>query len=274
MTVSGPPDDDTGAAPRPGPRYALVVRISIVTLFPEFFDSPLGVSIVGRAITAGLIDVDVVDLRAHGLGLHRRVDDAPFGGGPGMVMMIEPLAAALESLAASHRVLLTPGGSRLSQEHLDRWADTEHLTLVCGRFEGVDERVAEHFIDEQVSLGDFVMAGGEAAAAAIVEGVARLSPGVVGNPESIERESFRDGLLEEPQYTRPADFRGWTVPDILLSGNHGGIEEWRRCQRLERTRQRRPDLFEDFVVAAGDEYDSAAPDGRPHTSEGTPDEHA
>jgi len=274
MTVSGSPDDNTGAASQPVSRYACAVRISIVTLFPAFFDSPLDVSIVGRAVAAGLFHIDVVDLRAYGLGPRRQVDDAPFGGGPGMVMMIEPLAAALEPLASSHRVLLTPGGSRLTQEHFARWADTGHVTLVCGRFEGVDERVAEHLIDEQVSLGDFVIGGGEAAAVAIVEGVARLLPGVVGNPESIERESFRDGLLEEPQYTRPADFGGWSVPDILLSGDHGRIEEWRRRQRLERTRQRRPDLFEEFVVTTGDEYDSASPGGRPRTSEGIPDEYA
>lgn len=219
------------------------MRISIVTLFPEFFDSPLGVSIVARGIGAGLIDVEVVDLRAHGLGAHRQVDDAPFGGGPGMVMMVEPLVSALEPLDASQRVLLTPGGVPLSQEHFDRWAGVDHLTLVCGRFEGVDERVAEHFVEEQVSLGDFVIAGGEAAALAIVEGVARLVPGVVGNPASTERESFRDGLLEEPQYTRPADFRGWAVPDILLSGDHAKIEEWRLQQRRDRTRRHRPDLM-------------------------------
>ncbi len=250
------------------------MRISIVTLFPEFFDSPLSVSIVGRAVDAGLVEIDLVDLRSHGLGPHRQVDDAPFGGGPGMVMMIGPLAAALDPFESSHRVLLTPGGSRLSQDHLDRWADVEHLTLVCGRFEGVDERVAERLIDEQVSLGDFVIAGGEAVATAIVEGVTRLLPGVVGNPESIERESFREGLLEEPQYTRPSEFRGWTVPEILLSGDHARIGEWRRSQQLARTRQRRPDLFAEFVAASGDEYDPAAPDGRPCSSEGTPDEHA
>ena len=250
------------------------MRISIVTLFPEFFDSPLRVSIVGRAVDAGLVDIDIVDLRAHGLGPHRQVDDAPFGGGPGMVMMIEPLADALDPLESSHRVLLTPGGSRLSQDHLDRWSSVGHLTLVCGRFEGVDERVAERLIDEQVSLGDFVIAGGEAVATAIVEGVARLLPGVVGNSESIERASFRGGLLEEPQYTRPSEFRGWSVPEILLSGDHGRIDEWRRSQQVERTRQRRPDLFEEFVVASGDEYDPAAPDGRRRSSEGNPDEHA
>ena len=145
---------------------------------------------------------------------------------------------------------------------------------MCGRFEGVDERVAEHLVDEQVSLGDFVLAGGEAAALAIVEGVARLVPGAVGNPESTETESFRDGLLEEPQYTRPSDYRGWTVPEILLSGDHGRVAEWRRERRIERTKQRRPDLYEEFVLGRDAEYDPAAPDGRPRTSEGIPDEHA
>lgn len=237
------------------------MRFTVVTLFPEFFAAPLEVSIVGRALAAGLVTVDVVDLRAHGLGVHRQVDDAPFGGGAGMVMMIEPLDAALAPLAGSHRVLLTPGGGRLTQQHLDRWATLDHVTLVCGRFEGVDERVAEHLVDEQVSLGDFVLAGGEAAALAIIEGVARLVPGVVGNPESTERESFRDGLLEEPQYTRPADYHGWMVPDVLLSGDHGRVALWRREKRIERTRERRPDLYEEFVLGEGGEYDPAAPDG-------------
>jgi tRNA (guanine37-N1)-methyltransferase len=250
------------------------MRISIVTLFPEFFDGPLGVSIVGRAIDAGRIEVELVNLRDHGLGPHRQVDDAPFGGGAGMVMMIEPLDAALSPLMDSHRVLLTPGGAPLTQDHLDGFAGLGHLTLVCGRFEGIDERVAEHLVDEQLSLGDFVLAGGEAAALAVVEGVARLVPGVVGNPESTETESFRDGLLEEPQYTRPSEYKGWTVPEILLSGDHGRIAEWRRDRRIERTRQRRPDLYEEFVLGDDAEYDPAAPDGRPRTSEGIPDEHA
>ena len=250
------------------------MRISIVTVFPEFFVGPLGVSIVGRAIESGLLSIDLVDVREHGLGQHRQVDDAPFGGGAGMVMMVEPLDAALAPLAASHRVLLTPGGERLGQGHLDRWAGLGHVTLVCGRFEGVDERMAEHVVDEQVSLVDFVLAGGEAAALAIVEGIARLVPGVVGNPRSTETESFRDGLLEEPQYTRPASYRGWDVPEILLSGDHGRVAQWRLEQRLERTRQRRPDLYEEFVVTEGAQYDPSAPGGRPRTSEGIPDEHA
>jgi len=222
------------------------MRISVVTLFPGFFESPLQVSIVGRAIADGALSVEVVNLREFGLGRHRQVDDTPFGGGPGMVMMIEPLRAALGTREGTHRILLTPAGAPLDQAMLDRWAGMEAITLVCGRYEGVDERVAEHLVDEEVSLGDFVLAGGETAAMAVIEGVARLIPGVVGNPESTEHESFRDGLLEEPQYTRPAEFEGWSVPEVLLSGDHGEIEAWRRQSRLERTRERRPDLFEDF----------------------------
>jgi tRNA (guanine37-N1)-methyltransferase len=222
------------------------MRLTVVTIFPDFFDSPLEVSIVGRAVAEGLLEVQVVDLRDHGLGRHRQVDDAPFGGGPGMVMMVEPMASALTPLADTHRVLFSPAGTPLDQVTLDRWAAMDAVTLVCGRYEGVDERVAEHLTDEQVSLGDFVLAGGEVAALAVIEGIARLLPGVVGNPESTASESFRGGMLEEPQYTRPADFRGWVVPEILLSGDHARIEEWRRQARVERTRARRPDLMADF----------------------------
>jgi tRNA (guanine37-N1)-methyltransferase len=221
------------------------MKISIVTLFPDFFASPLTVSVVGRAQEAGLLEISLVDLRSFGLGGYRQVDDAPYGGGPGMVLMIEPVAAALESVADGRRILLTPGGTPLDQKTLDRWATEPHLTFVCGRYEGVDERVAEHLVHEQVSLGDFVLAGGEAAALAVVEGVARLLPGVLGNPESVGSESFRDGLLEEPHYTRPAEFRGWRVPDVLISGDHARVDAWRQEQRLRRTKERRPDLAED-----------------------------
>ncbi len=223
------------------------MRIHVISIFPEMFVSPLEVSLVGKARAEGTVDVVVHDLREHGKGVHRAVDDAPFGGGPGMVMAIEPLAAALDPLAHTHRVLFAAAGRRLTQADLDRWARLDELTLVCGRYEGVDERVAEHLVDEEVSLGDFVMLGGEVAALAVIEGVVRLLPGVVGNPESIRTESFRDGLVEEPQYTRPAEFRGWQVPEVLLSGDHGRIAEWRRQQRVRRTRERRPDL-------AGDDF--------------------
>ena len=224
------------------------MKIRVVTLFPGFFDGPLRTSIVERAMRAGVLEVELVDLRAFGKGVHRQVDDAPFGGGAGMVLMVEPLFAALSSIADSHRILLSPAGARLAQTTLDRLATYDNITLVCGRYEGVDERVADHLIDEEISLGDFVLAGGEAAAAAVIEGIARLLPGVVGNPESVQFESFKDGLLEEPQYTRPASFEAgdgetWEVPEILLSGDHGKIEAWRAEQRELRTRARRPDLM-------------------------------
>ena len=219
------------------------MRINVITIFPEFFDSPLQVSLVGRARQDGLLDVEIVDLRQFGKGFHRQLDDAPFGGGPGMVMTIEPLDQALAPFAESRRVLLAAAGKPLTQNRLDEWAGLEEMTLICGRYEGVDQRVADHLVDEEVSLGDYLLLGGEVGALAIIEGVTRLLPGVVGNPESIATESFREGLLEEPQYTRPADYKGWAVPDVLLSGDHGKVEAWRQQQRRDRTTQRRPDLL-------------------------------
>jgi tRNA (guanine37-N1)-methyltransferase len=221
------------------------VRINIITIFPEFFDSPLQVSLIGKARRDGLLDIEIVDLREFGKGFHRQVDDAPFGGGPGMVMMVEPLDGALAPLAHTRRVLLAAAGHPLTQDRLDEWARLEELTLVCGRYEGVDQRVADHLVDEEISLGEYVLLGGEVGALAIVEGVTRLLPGVVGNPDSIAIESFRNGLIEEPQYTRPAEYRGWSVPAVLLSGDHGKVEDWRHQQRLARTRKRRPHLLED-----------------------------
>ena len=220
------------------------MHIAVITLFPDFFDGPLGVGVVAKAVESGALHMELVPLRDFGVGSYRQVDDAPFGGGAGMVLMAGPLAEAIEGRDDSVRVLLTPVGSPLDQATLDRWANLDSLTLVCGRYEGVDERFARHFIDEEVSLGDFVLAGGEAAALAMIEGVARLLPGVLGNPRSTEMESFRDGLLEEPQYTRPAVFGDHPVPEVLLSGDHGRIAAWRAEQRLERTRARRPDLLE------------------------------
>jgi tRNA (guanine37-N1)-methyltransferase len=230
---------------------AILLLFGVVTMFPVFFGGPLQTSIVGRGIEDGVFTVNLIDLREHGIGKHRQLDDSPFGGGPGMVMMVAPLSAALEPLADTRRVLFTPSGEPMSQATLDEWSTLEEVTFVCGRFEGVDQRVIDAHIDQEVSLGDYVLAGGEVAAAAAIEGVARLLPGVVGNPVSTEAESFRDGLLEEPVYTRPSDYGGMTVPDVLLSGDHGRIENWRRQQRLERTRSRRPDL-----LSNGNESDS------------------
>ena len=221
------------------------MKFNVVSLFPEFFASPLDVSFVGKARRDGLVEVAFLDPRDHATGVHRQVDDAPYGGGAGMVMMVEPLAKTLEPLAHTHRVYLTPAGRPLDQATLDRFSNMEEVTLVCGRYEGVDERVVEHFIDEEVSLGDYVLLGGEVAALAVIEGVTRLLPGAVGNPASTEHESFRHRQLEEPQYTRPAEFRGWAVPDVLLSGDHARIEAWREEQREQRTKDRRPDLIED-----------------------------
>jgi len=231
------------------------VKINVVTMFPEFFDGPLRVSIVARGIEDGALSVELHNLRDHGLGKHRQLDDAPFGGGPGMVMMVEPLAKALAPLESTHRVLFTPSGTPMTQATLDKWAEVDEITLVCGRYEGVDQRVIDHYIEEEVSLGDYVLAGGEVAAAAVIEGIARLLPGVLGNPESTEKESFRDGLLEEPVYTRPAEHDGDTVPEILLTGDHAKIEEWRKAQRLKRTQQRRPDLVPPISSENGNDLD-------------------
>jgi tRNA (guanine37-N1)-methyltransferase len=220
------------------------MHINVVTLFPEFFGGPLGTSIVGRAIESGVLAIELVDLREFGIGRNRQVDDAPFGGGAGMVLMIGPLAEAMETLEASHRVLLTPAGGRLDQAALDRLAGLEAVTLICGRYEGVDERFVQHFVDEELSIGDFVVAGGEVAAATLIEGIARLLPGALGNPMSVKTESFRDGLLEEPHYTRPAAYNDWEVPEVLLSGDHARIEQWRAEQRRARTEERRPDLLD------------------------------
>jgi tRNA (guanine37-N1)-methyltransferase len=223
------------------------MKIDVVTLFPSLFDEPLRVSLLGKAIDAGLLQVRVHDLRIHGLGRHRSVDDEPYGGGAGMVMRPEPIFAAVETLAAensekSHVVLMSPRGRRLDQSIVAGLAAREHLVLICGRYEGVDERVSEHLVDDEVSIGDFVLAGGEMAALVVIEALSRLLPGVLGNEESLASESHTTGLLEYPQYTRPADFRGLRVPDVLLSGDHGAIEAWRRERSREVTRMRRPDL--------------------------------
>ncbi len=222
------------------------MRIDVFTIFPEYLEAPLGVSLLGRARDAGILDVRVHDLREHTTDRHRSVDDAPMGGGPGMVMMPEPIFAAVEAAEPPRPLLLlAPSGRRFEQAVATELAAGDGFSLLCGRYEGVDQRVADHLCDGELSVGDFVLAGGEAAALVVVEAVARLLPGVLGNDTSIDDESFAHGLLEYPQYTRPAEFRGWSAPEVLRSGDHGRIEQWRRDEALRRTRERRPDLLPD-----------------------------
>ena len=223
------------------------MRIDVVTIFPGIFESPLRESLLGRAIGAGLLDVRVHDLRDSTSDKHRQVDDESHGGGPGMVLKPEPVFAAVESLGAGERrtLLLSPAGRRLDQALARELAGEPWLVLICGRYEGVDERVVEGLGAEEVSIGDYVVAGGELPALVVLEAVTRLVPGVIGREESHEQDSFGDdGLLDHPHYTRPAEFRGMRVPDTLLSGNHAEIERWRREAALEKTRRNRPDLLE------------------------------
>jgi tRNA (guanine37-N1)-methyltransferase len=220
------------------------MRIDVFTLFPELVEGFAGASLLGRARQTGLLDVRVHDLRMATTDVHRTVDDAPFGGGAGMVLMPEPVFAVVEAVDPPRPLfLLGPGGRRLDQALARELAEGAGFSLLCGRYEGVDARVGDHLVDGELSIGDFVLAGGEVAAAVVLEAVGRLVPGVMGNDSSATEESFSDGLLEYPQYTRPATFRGWTVPEVLRSGDHAKVAAWRRAQALERTRRRRPDLL-------------------------------
>lgn len=230
------------------------MRIDVYSIFPGIFESPLKESLLGKAIEARVIDIRPHDIRDYTEGKHRQVDDEPFGGGPGMVMKPEPIFRAvtetlgygmnqLDELKSNVEViLLTPGGEKLDQEKVSELSRREHLALICGRYEGVDERVREHLCTRALSIGDYILSGGEFAALVVIDSVARLLPGVVGNQDSLTEESFSQGLLEYPQYTRPADFNGWKVPEIILSGNHGEIEKWRRMAAEESTRKTRPEL--------------------------------
>jgi tRNA (guanine37-N1)-methyltransferase len=221
------------------------MRIDVFTIFPGYFPEPLATSIVGRARERGLLDVRVHDLREWTTDRHRSVDDEPLGGGPGMVMTPGPLFAAVAATDPPRpRLLLSPAGPRFDQATARELAAGSGLSLLCGRYEGVDQRVADELCDGELSVGDYVLAGGEAAALVVIEAVTRLLPGAVGNDASPLDESFSDGLLEYPQYTRPADFAGHRVPDVLLSGDHARIARWRRAQALHRTRARRPDLLD------------------------------
>jgi len=220
------------------------MRIDVVTLFPELVHGPLGTSIVGRAVEARLVEFGVHDLRVHGIGRHRSVDDYPYGGGAGMVMRPEPLFATVEPLRdrGAHVVLMDPAGSPLNDRLARQLAQLPHLALICGRYEGIDER-ARTLVDREVSIGDYVVTGGELPALVLIDAVVRLVPGVIAEA-SHKGDSFASGLLEYPQYTRPETFRDHTVPPVLLSGHHGEVDRWRRHQSLRRTLLRRPDLLE------------------------------
>jgi tRNA (guanine37-N1)-methyltransferase len=233
----------------------------VVTLFPDMFTSVLSASLLGRAVAAGAVAVHLTDPRDFTSDRHRSVDDAPYGGGAGMVMRPEPLAAAIEHAVTARgpalRVLLCPSGAPLSQATVRRYAALPRLLLVCGRYEGFDERVRA-CVDEELSLGDYVLTGGELAAMVVIDAVARRLPGVLGNQESALDESFEVGLLEHPQFTRPPEWRGQPVPSALVSGNHERVRRWRRRESLLRTRSRRPDLFARLALSA---EDSALLDG-------------
>jgi tRNA (guanine37-N1)-methyltransferase len=222
------------------------VRIDIVTLFPDFFSSPLSSGLLGKALAKEIALVNLVNPRDFAMDKHRRVDDEPYGGGVGMLMKPEPIFAAVESLPVLPQreiILMTPQGEPLRQPLLRSLVSYDQLIIICGHYEGVDERVL-NLVTREVSLGDFVLTCGEIPALALINGVIRLLPGTVGKEESLKLESFEAGLLDYPQYTRPAEFRGWKVPDVLLSGNHGEIAKWRRQQQIDRTRDRRPDLLD------------------------------
>jgi tRNA (guanine37-N1)-methyltransferase len=224
------------------------VRIDVLTIFPGIFESPLRESLLGRAISGGLLDVRVHDIRDHTTDKHRQVDDESYGGGPGMVMKPEAIFAAVEALEPDPKrvLLLSPAGRRLDQSLVRELAAEPWLVLIAGRYEGVDERVVEGLGAEEVSIGDYVLSGGEVPALVVLEAVTRLVPGVIGREESHERDSFgHDGLLDHPHYTRPPEFRGMAVPEVLLSGNHAEIERWRREAAREKTRRNRPDLLEE-----------------------------
>jgi tRNA (guanine37-N1)-methyltransferase len=234
------------------------MKFDIVTIFPKMVEAPLAEGIVGRAIGRGLLDVKVHDLRAFTTDRHHVVDDMPFGGGPGMVLKPEPLFRAVAQIrtergAPNAVVLTSPDGPKLTHAAAERLRDLGHVVILCGRYEGVDERVRRHLATEEISIGDYVLSGGELPALVIVDAVARLVPGIVGDEQSVARDTFATGLLDFPQYTRPAEFDGMAAPPVLLSGHHAEIERWRRREALARTLERRPDLLEGATLAPEDE---------------------
>lgn len=223
------------------------MRVDVLTLFPEMFEAFLRASLLGKAVEQGVLDVALTNIRDFGLGKHRTVDDEPYGGGAGMVMKCEPLHGALESLrdknSLEHVVLMSPRGRRLDQDTVQALAQSEDLAIICARYEGVDERVSSQLVTEEISIGDYVLSGGELPAMVLIEAMSRMLPGVVGHWESVETDSFYQGLLGPPQYTRPPVFGGAAVPEVLRGGNHAAIRRWRRKEALRATHERRPDLL-------------------------------
>lgn len=227
------------------------MRIDVLTLFPEMLRGFLDHSILNRAISAGLLDVNLHNFRDYSSDGHHSVDDAPFGGGPGMVLAPDPVFRAVGALreeidVESPLIFLSPKGERMTQSVCEELSELPAFTLLCGRYEGLDQRVIDNLVDRELSIGDYVLSGGEPAAAVVIDSVARLIPGALGDDMSVKEESFSWGLLEYPQYTRPAEYRGWKVPEVLLSGHHEAVRRWRRERALELTRDRRPDLLPGF----------------------------
>ena len=229
---------------------------TVLTLFPNLFNSPLSESIIKKASDKGIITFNIVNIRDFADDIHRTCDDSPYGGGPGMVMKIEPIFHAMEhverTMGPAKSILLSPQGRIFDQSMAERFSRRTHLCLICGRYEGVDERVLSR-VDEEVSIGDYILSGGEAAALVLIDAISRCIPGVLGNDRSVADESFRERLLEYPQYTRPDEFRGMAVPPVLLSGNHEEIRKWRRLEAIRKTILKRPDLMESFVPTKEDE---------------------
>jgi len=226
------------------------MKFDVVTIFPRMIEAGLSEGVVGRGVEKGLVNVRVHDLRAFTADRHRTVDDVPYGGGPGMVMKVEPFVRALEAIRVERGtpgavVLLSPQGRRFDQVEAARLLGLEHVVLLCGRYEGIDERVRELVATEELSIGDFVVSGGETPALLVIDAVSRLVPGVVGDQESVEQDSFAQGILDHPHYTRPAEFAGRRVPDVLLSGHHAEVRKWRTAEALRRTQERRPDLIDE-----------------------------
>ena len=224
------------------------MKYDILTIFPEFFDSPFSFGILKKAQDKGLLEINTHDIRAYSEDKHKTVDDTPYGGGGGMLMKIEPVAAALENVKKTGKkslvVLTTPDGEKFTDKMARELADYDQITIICGRYEGIDERIRDLYVDKEISIGDYVLSGGENAASVIVESVSRFIPGVLGNELSPQNDSFNQGLLEYPQYTRPENFEGKSVPEVLLSGNHGDIDKWRKRESIKRTFKKRPDLLD------------------------------